>query len=1077
MIKQSTIDQVNDIPLLDIIKKYVDLKKIGATWRGKSPFKEENTPSFHVSVAKGLYKCFATGKGGNNGVSFVIEKEGLSYPEAIKAIAGDHGITFDYDNSDDGKARLEEYQNKMEISDVNALALEYFQSYIKEVNTKQRRATNEEVKEFGLGYANKDFQGLIEFLKSKGISTRQMQMAELITNKDGKTFDFFNNRVMFPVYNWQLQICGFSGRDLAPEPKAKYLNSRQTKLFDKSSLFLGMDVAKPHIVKHSSITLVEGNYDVLAMARIGMPALSPCGTSLTEAHAKELARRGVKDALIVFDGDVAGQKALIRTIPVLTKFNVIPFVYILPEGKDPDDVFKPKNDAEKKEIIEKVDQDKQDGIIYYAKQLYKDAKEVHQEVEANKQLTSFLVDITDVQLRDLYIKKIVAEIKNLKRGELEKDVKAKLKLIQAQNKQEEEQQKGPRLPKYLSELEREEYEKFGFYEDPTKEKKGYWFKQGSHSFEQVSNFLVKPLFHVESHSNNRRLVEIQNKHGQHIIEVPSKGFVNSALFQEECMNHGNFQFFGQPKQFKYISNKFLDMMPKCMEITTLGWQDEGFFAFADGIAIDGKFKKVDAYGIVEVDKVEEKTNHFLPAFSSIYKNFKGQEDPYESDRKFVFKKSPLSFSQWAEKYVRVNGVNGMFGVAWLIGTLFKDIVVSKTDMFPILFNFGDVETGKSAAARGLFSILLGSESPINLTTATAAAFGRKLAQFKNAPMWMDEYTNDIDEKTFQALKPIHDNSGRAKGRATMNNKTTTDKINASAIISGQFLPTRDNNSLYTRICLLTFSVKAAERTNEDMSAYEDLQEYQSKGLSSIVLEVLKYRDLVKDTFGDEYYSILKEIKTEFGNANETYIGRVTQNFTVLLVFIKLFAGELNLPFTYKEFKAQTKEHIIDQSKAISNSDVLKSFWDQMEYLFMNGTISYNKDFTIDQKATGIKLYKAKGEYENIHWDKPKKLLYIRLTQIHPEYMKSMRQQENRSGVNKTSLKEYMKAHKSYIGSIPTHTFGNQRTSAMVFDYDMLGVSLQVNSEQSKTEANQEQPQQPATAIDAKAAENKDDLPF
>ncbi|MDX1642014.1 MAG: DNA primase, partial [Balneolaceae bacterium] len=506
MIKQKTLDEINDLPLLDVIQKYVPgLKKQGANWMASSPFTEDKTASFSVSPVKGCWKCFSTGIGGNNGISFLMKARQMSFTDAVRALAQDFAITVEFDNDDKSQENIRKQEQRMQISDVNARAVEFFQLHLKNLPADQWRVDEETADIFSIGYAPDNWTALYEYLMNKGIDESLILKAELASKSDsGKIYDFFRNRIMFPIYDRQRRIVGFSGRALSKDERAKYLNSRETLLFDKSRSFLGIDVARDQIVKTGAATIVEGNFDVTAMHKAGFHnTVAGCGTAFTENHVSELRKLGVKTLLFVYDGDEPGKKALKKAIETAVSEGMLCECAVLPEGMDPDDFFKENKKQDLDEIIT-------DAVEYYAGELFKDVNTTVRRTQAEAKLENFLSTIKDAKLRNNYITTL-SKTYGFNKTDAEKGVKARI--IERNKSDEDDGTKKWRFPAYLEEEAKKDFDIHGFYEDEKPNKIGYWFGTQNYGFEQVSNFLVKPLFHIVSHSNNRRLVEIKNKHG------------------------------------------------------------------------------------------------------------------------------------------------------------------------------------------------------------------------------------------------------------------------------------------------------------------------------------------------------------------------------------------------------------------------------------------------------------------------------------------------------------------------------------------------------------------------------------
>lgn len=1062
MIKDITIQAVYDLDLVSVIQKYIDLKKKGANYMGKSPFTEEKTGSFSVSIAKNCYKCFSTGIGGGSGIKFLQQYKNLSFPEAVRELATEFNIQIEYDDSEEAKRTQSIREEQQEIADVNAFALEYFcDNFDPKKNELQRlsNGTIDYVETYSIGYAPDDWTGLYKFLLSKGVSESLMLKSGLIKKSDKGTFDFFRDRVVFPIYNRSGLITGFSGKYIGKDPKAaKYLNSSENILFNKSKALMGIQVAKADILKTGTTTLVEGNFDIVAMNDNGFTnTIASAGTAFTEHHAKELVKMRVTELLISFDGDEAGSKAALKAIKIATNEGLITKVLSLPDGLDPYDYF---NDAERPEE-EDVNDFICDGISFYTDKLFENAKSVAEQTKAEEACEDFLSLIKDHKLRKNYLN-AVAKKHKLNKTELEKGLNVRLKEMAT-----EDEDDLYRFPRKMTVEEKKEYEdqvkKYNFYEDTSKNKMGYWFLGQYKNFEMVSNFLIKPLFHIYSHTNNRRLVEIKNKDKAAIIEVPSKGFVNISGFTEECINHINAHWLGTPKQFKYVALKFMDKMPTAIEITTLGWQLDGFFAFADGIILDGNFKKVDDYGMVTIGSNSD--HYFLPAFSKIYRDFIGQDDPYESDRAFQYQKSEITFTKWSTQYHKVHGDNGMVGISTYIAGLFSDHIHAKMSFFPILYNFGDIQTGKSEAARGLNAVLLPQQSGFSLHTGTLPALNKKFAQFRNVPVWLEEYSNDIDEKIFQALKPIWDRTAREKSKYSSGTKTTRDRILTWGIMTGQYMATRDSNSLLSRQIVCEFDVKAEDRSSEEMQELTRLKEMEEQGLSHIITEVLKYRDFFTQNFTTANFETVKEMKIWFAENEIDYSGRVMNNFAVVITTIRLLEDKIKLSFTAAELLKVSYKMIAKQSEAITDSDVLASYWKIVEFLFLQGMIKNGEDFKVVNNVKNERFYTDGKKTAMMDFPQDKNLIYIQFKKIQPLYMEAHKKQYGQNGTNESSIRSYMRSHKAFVGVTPTFQFNELRTSAWVFNYNMLDLDLLFSSDPN------------SRLKRAKNTDGDDDLPF
>ena len=323
-ITQKTIEEINN-HLLEIISHYVDLKKTGSLFRGYSPFNPENTPSFFVSVEKGIWKDFSSGKGGNSPIKFVQEIEGLSFRQAVEKCAQILGIDVEYENEEEDLffERALESLKIFFANSMNKEAKEYLYS---------RGVNNKSIQEWEIGYAP-SFNECANFFK-KSPYLKEFKLMKYCFEKNGEIVPKFYNRIMFPIHNQYGDLVGFSGRDITGKAKAKYLNSHDFEFFNKSKILFGFHKINKDIKK---VILVEGQLDVILAHQSGLKiAVAAQGTAFTQYHFNLIKQY---NTLICFDGDEAGRKATLRALEIFFKNNKDPKVAELPKDKDVADII------------------------------------------------------------------------------------------------------------------------------------------------------------------------------------------------------------------------------------------------------------------------------------------------------------------------------------------------------------------------------------------------------------------------------------------------------------------------------------------------------------------------------------------------------------------------------------------------------------------------------------------------------------------------------------------------------------------------------------------------------------------
>lgn len=343
MIPHSIIDDVRHAAdIVDIISDYLTLQPSGRNFKALSPFTQEKTPSFVVSPDKQIYKCFSTGKGGNV-FSFVMEMEKVSFLEAIELVAKRTGIDISR------FTEKKEFNPVPEDSRTTTLrwTAMFFQRTLESTSGKighdylvtQRALSENTLKSFGLGYAPDSWDTLFNEAKRAGIPQEHLSDLGLVTQNKQKNswYDTFRSRVIFPVFSVGGQVVGFGGRTLLDDPQTpKYLNSPESRLFEKSKLLYGLHIAKNEIRRSETAILVEGYMDVLALHQAGIKnAVASCGTSLTRYQAKIL-KRHTNRVLFMYDADAAGKKSMMTGLDTLLTEGITPFMVMLPDGDDPD---------------------------------------------------------------------------------------------------------------------------------------------------------------------------------------------------------------------------------------------------------------------------------------------------------------------------------------------------------------------------------------------------------------------------------------------------------------------------------------------------------------------------------------------------------------------------------------------------------------------------------------------------------------------------------------------------------------------------------------------------------------------
>ena len=457
MIPKETVELIHQTAVIeDVIGEYVELKKQGSSYRGLSPFTNEKTPSFYVVPSKGIFKCFSSGKGGSL-ATFLMEQEKVSYPEALRIMAKRYNIEIE-----ERDQSPEEIAAATEKDSLGALVV-WAQKWLKDQlhNTEEGKAIglsyfknrgfrDETLEKYDIGFCPDGWEIMTAAALEAGYTKERLIATGLGKEKssDGKLFDFFHGRVMFPIKDVTGRVIGFGGRTLKTEKKiAKYFNSPQSELYDKSRALYGIHAAKPHISKEDMCLLVEGYTDVMAMSQSGVEnVVSSSGTALTIGQI-HLIRRFTKNVTVLFDGDRAGMAAALRGIDILLSEGMNVKVVTFPDGDDPDSYSKKVSSTELQKYVR---EDAQDFLAFKSDLLSEEAgDDPLKKSELVHSIVTTIACVQDAIQRSVYIQTIAARLK-LPEDLLQREVAKELQKRIVQDSKRSKQFQKPSISRQTS---------------------------------------------------------------------------------------------------------------------------------------------------------------------------------------------------------------------------------------------------------------------------------------------------------------------------------------------------------------------------------------------------------------------------------------------------------------------------------------------------------------------------------------------------------------------------------------------------------------------------------------------------
>lgn len=994
MIDEKIIEQVLDrADIVDVISGYVELKKKGVNYVACCPFHKEKTPSFMVNSARGTWHCFGCGKGGNT-IGFLMEHETMTFPEAVCALGKRYGITVE-----DDKLTPEQEQARMKRESMFIINQRCTEHFRQNLLLSPNKAAAEYVKgrwgleyaeEMGIGFAPDKWDDLLGFARSSGLSIDLMkEMGLLKVGEKGNTYDAYRNRVVIPIRDRFRRIIGFTARDMSGDKVAKYINSTESDIYHKRDSIFGIDTAIRQAAKEDKFYLVEGAPDVMQLQRIRVNnAVAPLGGDWTESQMEQLKKYATKLCFLP-DADPpnlekaeklgAGIRNVMRNGMLAMKCGFGVSVKELPMGE-----AQSKNDPDSYcTSIQKFQELKEvDFIPWYASYIFQDINTTEERSDAINTICAMVVMVKDEVKESMYLKQLQSFYEDKKLWQ--KAINRAKKLDKAKQVIDESKK-----------IDRDLYQKYGFYE----EYNAYFALAGdSGKAVQWSNFIMMPMFHIKDSLLPKRLYRIKNQNKQEeIIEMKQEDLVSLSKFKQKVEGLGNYIWLATEKELTKLKMFLYEQTETALEVTQLGWQRQGFFAYGNG-CFDTEWHAADEYGIVRL----KNGNFYLPGCSTIYRD---DVKLFQFERKFIYTSyNNVSLREYSEKLIRVFGDNAKVGLCFLFATLFRDIISGQTKSFPILNIFGPKGSGKSELGKSLMSFFVIDNKVSNIQNATIAALSDAVAQCANALVHLDEYKNSIDLDKREFLKGLWDGTGRSRMNMDRDKKREITSVDCGIILSGQEMPTIDI-ALFSRLIYLTFN--KTEYSNEEKRAFNECDTISLQGLSHLALQLLRHRSKMETDFSTNYRQCMNDLNERL---KETTIeDRIQRNWVIPLAAFRTLEAVLDVPFTYRELLGICVDGIIRQNRECKSNNELANFWNVVSYLQQDGEVFLEADFRIDY-LSNLKTNKVK----DLTFKQPRPILRMQTDRIFMLYKKFARQVGD-NALPTESLKFYIENSKEYLG--------------------------------------------------------------
>lgn len=1084
MISRDTINRVfESLDIVEVAEKLVpDLKKAGASYKSKSPFTNEKSASFFVVPSKQIYKCFSTGKGGGP-VSLVMEVNNMTYPEAIEWLADLYKITVEYDGARSEQEIKEDQDKEKRITGLMmsshrkwkeaAANSPKFTEFV-----EMRGLTQDDIIQWGIALAPDEWRYLTPLIVDKGLMSVADEIG-ITKHSEDKNYDVYRNRIIFPIHSLKGKLIGFAGRILPKadgndSDEAKYINPKESFLYQKSKVLYGWHFAANSIRKSGVCRLVEGYLDVIGLHRADVTnVVAPCGTSVTEEQARIIAKHAqVVD--IIFDGDKAGIKAAKRAIDIFIPTGIEVRVTILGEGKDPDDLVRElakTNGDDLKETVEReLESCTQDAIEWLVGSEDMASLSAIEKGKRTKEFAKLISKVPNDIAREAFTDTVAKLCKVQKRtfakmvaDELEREEKRnqaeKLKAKEEKAGQFDILDENEFLPDWAMPMAKEikrrwivqrkdgdEYWPTGIYFPPVKNNAPVFM-----GLECVTNYTITPLFQIRHETNGRWLVEVFNGEETSTVELSDGALVAQDQFAKtmiakRCVPTPKFQKFHYMVITKYI----VDNTRKCFELNTLGFQtDKNFFAFSNAVIVpvgEGvEIKEYDALGIAEVNG----ENFLSSGASSVRSDYRQEDDMYENDKYLKYVPSSVTFSQWAEIYCKVYDDHGSFGVAFALLSIYKDFIYRIGAKCPLLYLYGPKGSGKSAMGESLMSLFFSGKNSdgrliqaVNMSPGliTDFALASSLSRFANCPRLYNEYDPMLTEQKYRGwFKAAFDGEGRERGMGDSGGKRKTEiqKVKGTLILAGQYMDTADDGAVMTRSINLQFSEdKNKNRSEEQKGWWRDLNEMEQSGLSGVLAELIAIRPYVEKQVKERFYEIKRKMAREGAKKRgSTVEERLINNYSLCYTFCEIVNDKIKLPFRMVDFWEDCIDRMVKLSSTVSQGSILFRFWRVIEALVETGRLVHGEYYLIRFVDTVSLRTTNEGNFPRKFASK-RNILYIRYSELYGAYSKEMKDRGQKAMLE-DSIHSYLQDQPYFLGLSPKVDFSKKSTSAYALDLDMM----------------------------------------
>ncbi|MDE6006594.1 MAG: DNA primase [Muribaculaceae bacterium] len=1092
-ISQRTIEAVHDLSIVDVIEGYnIQLKRSGSNHVCCCPFHSERTPSFSISRRLNIGKCFSCGKGGGP-VKFAMEYEGLTYREAIEALAKAHNIPLEYEKDERTDEQISAEKKREALRIALDVAQEFFVEQFNADNEEAAAAREyaysrwdkEYCKMLGIGYAPKNSKAFLDFINKRAIDINLLLEVGLVgrSKETKQLYAMLRQRVTLPVRNRTRSLVTYSARYIGDNPdilkRSKYMNLGDSALFKKSETLFGIDVAAKAAREAAHFVVVEGGPDVMRLQIIGVQqAVASLGTALSDKHL-ELMKRTCTSICFIPDSDApkgklygAGVKAVMRGGKLALEHGFDVSVKEIPRSEE-DDENEVKYDADSYITSSEIyyNLDSVPFVVWYATKRLQGATTSELQAEVISEVAELMLNITDENLREMYLDKLCKLVGKMK---MWRDAikRAGRKIKDAENIKAD----CDGMPQHiLASLRR-----CGFVP-----KNGcYYAPDDDCNLDRCSNFIFEPVLHIKNKHRSTRIYRLINTKGEEdVVEFASSDLVTTRDFNKKLFDRGNYVWRGDAKTLTAIQEHLLEVTPSALLIEILGWNpQEEFYAFSNGIYANGKFIPTDRLGVV----ADGSKHYFLPAFSELHAD---NELGYSFERLYSCKpQGATTLSDFVGQVVKVYGTGGMISFAWTLASIFRDIIFDKFKYFPMLNLFGRKGSGKTELARALSSLFyILPSTPSSCSNTSIPVIGYNLSHARNSIFILDEFSNDLMPQRIDLLKTLWGGTARSKMEDGI---PITIPVTSGVILAGQYKP--EDEAIFSRCIHLMYSQTSF--TREEKQNFKELREMVLRGNTHLLLPLLDLRDVFEKGFFQSFDLTLNDILAKLDK--EKVEDRILNDWVIALAAFRVLEAHISVPFTYNDLFEAVVNGIRYQNDQIKKSSDTANFWLDLDSLHTQGKAKEKCHFVIKRLSSFTPRKQETREFVE-----PKRIIFLNFKAIRG-IMEMRYKQKSGTSLDMATLESYLKSLPQFLG-IKQQRFQILRTNgeldeefktengqtrkyvnsnsayALCFDYDSLKRNLDLNLETfrlTESELNDDVEEQESVEVISPPTETSDPFP-